>query len=1020
MKTRNKVKGNAKILVIFLFSVLMVLDTYAATPNPGHSAAQVGSGTFYGISSDVWSFPGNVGIGTASPGQSLTVAGGVNLSGPLYLGNSKCSSGYVLTSDPNTGLVNCTLAGSVGGSGTAGYVPLWSSNNTLNNSVIYQSSGNIGIGVNSPNYRLVVNSTGGKGIKIISGGGSPSTTGLLIDASGSTDNYGITSVPWSAIGSANSNFGFFTSPTGGAQSFGVYSVPTSGTTNYAFYGVPNGGTTDWGVYITGEDKNYFSGNVGIGISPNDYKLSILTTNGTGIKVIAGGASENIALYAVAAGASPVTNYGVYSVPNSALTNYGVYSIPNTGTTNYAFYGAPHDGTTDWGVYITGEDKNYFSGNVGIGTLNPSDKLQVSGSLRVGPGTFPQLYVNSSSLQVRIEGSTYLNGITYVNGPTTVSGNLIVSPDGAVEPPLNSGDGGNIVSRRWFPRYATWKVLGDGGAGIVNSNEAAYKALMIVGSDQGTGAGRVVKVWDTLDVQGTLKVNGVPVAGGGGSQWNTSGNNIYNANTGNVGIGETTPVDYKLSIFATNGKGIRVIATQGGTDNVAVYAIAAGVSATRNYGIYSSPNSAPTNYGVYSVPNTGTTNYAFYGAPSSGTTDWGVYITGEDKNYFSGNVGIGTTTPDGKLNIVGGGSWTTNGWSKGLRLDGTSVIEIGGGAGTKYGMGQSGNALYHFYTATETGAGDSSHYYYTVDSSGNQNFGNNALYVSNSGNVGIGTVNPATKLDVRSGSGTSSFHLAPSGDDGMYLTSGGGSNGVLSAGAYFDANHNTMVPGTQKMTAKHAESWSVGGDEGWMALFVDSGLTKEADFKPTPRISLWSTGVIGFGGTNAVDAPAIVMQNGVIKGQYTSGSGDVLYVGNDAKLSDINIANTVGIYGLQDSTTGSIKLGSNGGTITGYNGNVGIGITNPTVKLAVGGALGVFGAFGATGDCTLVGNTYVGGDLNAPNNVRSSCYWTDWASKAPLSTQIICAEGYFMAGTGYQHNSGDQWWQELYRIYCCKL
>jgi len=32
----------------------------------------------------------------------------------------------------------------------------------------------------------------------------------------------------------------------------------------------------------------------------------------------------------------------------------------------------------------------------------------------------------------------------------------------------------------------------------------------------------------------------------------------------------------------------------------------------------------------------------------------------------GNVGIGTMAPDGKLNIAGGGSWTTNGWNKSRR------------------------------------------------------------------------------------------------------------------------------------------------------------------------------------------------------------------------------------------------------------------------------------------------------------------------------------------------------------------
>ncbi|MBI2175692.1 MAG: hypothetical protein HYU35_03105, partial [Parcubacteria group bacterium] len=38
-------------------------------------------------------------------------------------------------------------------------------------------------------------------------------------------------------------------------------------------------------------------------------------------------------------------------------------------------------------------------------------------------------------------------------------------------------------------------------------------------------------------------------------------------------------------------------------------------------------------------------------------------------------------------------------------------------------------------------------------------------------------------------------------------------------------------------------------------------------------------------------------------------------GNDAALYDINVANTMGIYGVQDSAQGHIKLGSNGPTIS---------------------------------------------------------------------------------------------------------
>jgi hypothetical protein len=51
-------------------------------------------------------------------------------------------------------------------------------------------------------------------------------------------------------------------------------------------------------------------------------------------------------------------------------------------------------------------------------------------------------------------------------------------------------------------------------------------------------------------------------------------------------------------------------------------------------------------------------------------------------------------------------------------------------------------------------------------------------------------------------------------------------------------------------------------------------------------------------------------------------------GDDAELWDINVVNTLGVYGQQDQGVGSIKLGSGGGTISGRSGSIGINIITP--------------------------------------------------------------------------------------------
>ncbi|MCD6319461.1 MAG: hypothetical protein J7M03_02150, partial [Candidatus Desulfofervidaceae bacterium] len=61
---------------------------------------------------------------------------------------------------------------------------------------------------------------------------------------------------------------------------------------------------------------------------------------------------------------------------------------------------------------------------------------------------------------------------------------------------------------------------------------------------------------------------------------------------------------------------------------------------------------------------------------------------------------------------------------------------------------------------------------------------------------------------------------------------------------------------------------------------------------------------------------------------------LLEVGDDAYFTDIDIQNTVALYGIDDSTKGILKLGADGPTLTGENGNLGIDADNPGAKLQI--------------------------------------------------------------------------------------
>jgi len=77
-------------------------------------------------------------------------------------------------------------------------------------------------------------------------------------------------------------------------------------------------------------------------------------------------------------------------------------------------------------------------------------------------------------------------------------------------------------------------------------------------------------------------------------------------------------------------------------------------------------------------------------------------------------------------------------------------------------------------------------------------------------------------------------------------------------------------------------------------------------------------------------------------------GRNLIIGDDSYLSDVDETNTLGILGLTDSTTASIRLGAEGPLFTGKNGNLGIGTTGPETKLHISGTESIGGGPGFVG------------------------------------------------------------------------
>jgi hypothetical protein len=110
-------------------------------------------------------------------------------------------------------------------------------------------------------------------------------------------------------------------------------------------------------------------------------------------------------------------------------------------------------------------------------------------------------------------------------------------------------------------------------------------------------------------------------------------------SGNVGINNTTPSS-RLEVIHTGGQGINCVNNGGaGTVNYSIMGQSSG-SASANTGIYANVYNASSNYGVRIVN------------PPAGASNWAIYSDAAAQSYFTGNVGIGATTPANKLEIVG--------------------------------------------------------------------------------------------------------------------------------------------------------------------------------------------------------------------------------------------------------------------------------------------------------------------------------------------------------------------------------
>jgi len=423
-------------------------------------------------------------------------------------------------------------------------LPVLAQWDTSGTNIYNTNSGNVGIGTSSPAYKLDVSGTGRFEGDVTNTGG----------------NYIIKTSANAGFVVQNSS-GVFLGALG-ANSTGTGSQLILGNNGYSGELLLRGGSTGANTY---GDFRYIVG--------GSYReLALYNQDASHPVFFAGGGT-------VTTNPATANNVGIgtTTISNSKLSVVGIDATSSNATLSLK-------NSSGNSLFFVRND-----GNVGIGTATPAYKLDVIGDAQItsaspasnGKLTITKSTVGSITLEAMFSqvarltgsistqladynttyGSTFgiygSNGIIFKNSNTDNVWNVA---DDAV---MNIGVNGIANSRK-----GKIKLFGlNSGNIIVQTADAAGTWTLTLPTSAGT-SGQV------LSTDGAGTTSWINAPSGGSSQWTTNGNDIY-YNTGNVGIGTSTPSSQLditgffrstgLAGVPSTGTGVEIFYHNGGQD-----------------------------------------------------------------------------------------------------------------------------------------------------------------------------------------------------------------------------------------------------------------------------------------------------------------------------------------------------------------------------------------------------------------------------------------------------------------------
>jgi hypothetical protein len=502
-------------------------------------------------------FGGNVGIGTTSPGDKLEISGNIKIGVSNKIWASNVLTSFIRLFNPSNNSLDIS-------SSTA--VRFLTGVGTDVETMRIDSSGNVGIGTSSPTtgYKLSL-ATGGirlSGTQATAGVAGFDSQAFLIANStyqylavvqaaglggGAVSELAAVFTRTSTEASAyttSTAYGVFVSPhiKGAGSTIGTavginISDQTVGSTNIGLQSGVSSGSSKWNIYATGTADNYFAGNVGIGTVSPAAKLSLQQSSIGATTTVINAVTETTAAVAtifdfdqystVDGNGSSFVRFrkanGTAASPTLVGANRSTGRVGSQLYDGAAFYdntlirfsadGTPALNSTPGRIEfwttpigsaggIVERMRIDSSGNVGIGTTSPSQKLSVAGNALIGTqsstridiigggggNAITETYLTETTPRWAIGRDLYYSGQAGIGfGPT--SSVTIAAGGAAIGIPATSTLG--FATSNGTALTERMRIFSSGGVSIGNTTDPGATNLSITGTVTATnhiGAG----------------------------------------------------------------------------------------------------------------------------------------------------------------------------------------------------------------------------------------------------------------------------------------------------------------------------------------------------------------------------------------------------------------------------------------------------------------------------------------------------------------------------------------------------